>query len=286
MSGRTRLVAVVALVTLVTAVCVTGVLAAPVDQTGRAGGVGATDRTAHAALAHANLTVVSIEPVDPPMWPNQTEHVDVTVENRGYRRATERITVTANNRNVGSTQVTVDARSQRTVRVPVRFPSGGHLFVEAGHHDTEMAVQVPQSNISVGDVSLADDRITAGELATVTATVENTGRASGSAVVRFRAFAGVVDAKQVQLGAGESDSVTFTQRFDAGGRYRLAVENRSVTVVVADPDGDTTPAARSTDDATVTAEDVGPLEWTAVLVGAGVVCLLGILTVGRLFARS
>jgi len=236
-------------------------------------------------LRHPEISVVDVRPQNPPALSNRTSRLELTLENSGSRDGTETFNVTADDRTIASPTVSVAAGTQRTVTVPVQFQKAGETDVEVGEYDTELTVTEPTPDISVTALSVDRNRIETGETVTVDATVTNAGTAGGTGSVQFRAFGDVVTVDQVKLAPGETRTVQFTQQFDAPGEYRLGVNNRTTTVTVdRGPNWESTPAE---DSGTVTAgdgesESDSSFQWALILLGAGVVLMFGLVTVGRM----
>ena len=239
-------------------------------------------------LRHAAIRVTNVTPREQPVLSNRTSRLELTVENRGSQAGTEQLRLTADGRPLATPTVSVPARSQRTVTVPVTFQRPGERDLEIGEYETRINVTQPKPDISVAQLSVDRTRIQTGETVTVDARVTNTGTGAGTETVQFRAFGDVVDAKAVPLNPGETRTVQFTQRFDAPGEFQVGVENRTTAVTVSrGSDWETTP----TDELGPTTPDEeeseagSPFQWVLILIGASVVALLGFMTVGRLIGR-
>jgi hypothetical protein len=79
------------------------------------------------------------------------------------------------------------------------------------------------ANLSVGDVTVSSERVTAGEPVRVTATVRNDGEAPGTATVGLTADGDVVARRTVTVPAGTSRTVTFERVLEETGRLRLGM---------------------------------------------------------------
>ncbi len=106
------------------------------------------------------------------------------------------------------------------------------------------ALGVKQAQISVTDASLAQQSIAPGEQSTVSATVTNDGEAAGEYLVQLFVDGNVEAEQSVQVGAGESQTVTFDRTWDDAGSYDVAVNNQSAgTLDVAQQTGTATGTA-------------------------------------------
>ncbi|AQL44872.1 hypothetical protein BV210_19110 (plasmid) [Halorientalis sp. IM1011] len=223
------------------------------------------------------------------LFANRTGSIRATVENRGHSAGREQFEIeTRNDTILRNHTIFAAAGQRRTVDVPVRFPSPGEWPVEIDEGETTVRVERPRPAFVVSNLSLSSDRIAPGESVTVRATVRNDGQADGADVVRFRTFDTVVDAERLTLQRNATRQVTFSQRFDVAGTYRVGVGNRSRTVVVGSggqPPVETTgeretPGDRPDGDVPVT------VRWALVVIGAGAVLVFGLAALGRVVRRS
>lgn len=239
-------------------------------------------------LRHPEIRVVDVTPRNPPLLSNKTSQLQLTLENNGSRAGTETFNVTADDRTIATPTVSVSAGSRRTVTVPVQFRQSGEVDLEVGEYETRVNVTEPEPNISVTQLSVDRDRIDAGETVTVDATVTNDGTAAGVGSVQFRAFGEVVTADQVELAPGQTQTVQFSQQFDAPGEYQLGVNNRTTTITVRrGPNWEATPAE---DPGTITpgedeSDSDSSFQWALILLGAGIVLMFGLVTVGRMMRK-
>lgn len=245
------------------------------------------DQLIAVGLRHANISVSGLEPRTRPVLSNRTSQLELTVANSGSRNGTRRFEITANDRSIGMPSVSVAPGDQRTVSVPVRFQRPGETDVEVGGYETRINVTQPEPDISVTALSVEPTRIRTGETVSVTAEVTNNGTAEGTGTARFNAFGETVTSKQVTLAPGESRTVQFTQPFDAAGEYQVGVNDRTAAVTVADdPNQESTRAAGpGTMDTNGGSDSDDPFQWVLILLGAGIVILFSIGTVGRILWR-
>lgn len=117
--------------------------------------------------------------------------------------------------------------------------------------------------LSVIEGSLDSETVSAGEPATVSATVENTGGERGTLTVSLTAGGESLTTRDVTVDADASETVSFETRFDEAGTYDIAVNDVSAgTLTVEEPSvGSATEAAPSTaaDTTTESAPGFGPL---------------------------
>ncbi len=119
---------------------------------------------------------------------------------------------------------------------------------DAGTHERYFGVQPPVFDVSVpvdgvaasgsyGERTLGRTRATVvtGETLSVTATVANVGWRAGTYATEMRVDGERVAARDGELAAGASTTVTFERAFDAPGTYRVRVGGRTLTVEVVRP---------------------------------------------------
>ncbi|MFC4246060.1 CARDB domain-containing protein [Natribaculum luteum] len=125
------------------------------------------------------------------------------------------------------------------------------------------------ATFDVKKTTLSDTKIEAGESVDVKAIVENVGDVSGTFTAELIVDGEVVDEQDVDVDAGESETVTFTQTFDSPGTHTIAVNDASAgELVVTGPPpaefdvtdatlSDTEIEAGESADVTATVENVG-----------------------------
>ncbi len=88
------------------------------------------------------------------------------------------------------------------------------------------------ATFDVKKTTLSDTEIEAGESVDVKAIVENVGDVSGTFTAELIVDGEVVDEQDVDVDAGESETVTFTRAFDSPGAYSIAVNDASAGELV------------------------------------------------------
>jgi hypothetical protein len=130
----------------------------------------------------------------------------------------------------------------------------GDLSVTLASGEQAVAFATAQSNVQV-DITGTNGPVTAGETATVTAALENTGSVSTTQTIELRRYGLVVEDIERTLAAGETDRLTFEwpTRTDDAGDYSLVVASAddsdatTVTVETASGSGsDSTPTPTET----------------------------------------
>lgn len=94
------------------------------------------------------------------------------------------------------------------------------------------AVATKRQSIAVDSVSVDESTVDPGTTAEVRAVITNDGRLDGTYTADLTVFGERVDSKTVSVPAGESVTVTFTQRFDASGTYDIIVGGERAEVSV------------------------------------------------------
>ncbi len=124
------------------------------------------------------------------------------------------------------------------------------------------------SPIVVTDASVSETEITTSDTVDVTGTIENRSAERGSVHTELRVDGAIIDTEQVTVDPGETESVTFTGRFQEPGEYEVGVnDTHAGTVVVELP-----PPEFEIVDATVDETTVEPgesVEVTATVTNVG-----------------
>ncbi|WP_239524295.1 PGF-pre-PGF domain-containing protein [Halogeometricum borinquense] len=110
--------------------------------------------------------------------------------------------------------------------------------------------------VAVTNASVGERRVRPGETVTVSAGVTNDGTRAATGYVSLAVDNTTTDTRRVTLGAGDSETETFTVQFDEAGTYNLSVGNRTagtVGVIEPTPTERPTPTATQTPTATPTA---------------------------------
>ena len=92
--------------------------------------------------------------------------------------------------------------------------------------------KAPAAAFASSDLSISPGEVEIGETVTISATVANTGTATGSYKVTLKIDGVVEETKEVTLKAGASKEVTFTTSKDAAGSYSVDVNGLSGSFTV------------------------------------------------------
>lgn len=95
----------------------------------------------------------------------------------------------------------------------------------------------------VRDATLQNETILAGESATVAATIENVGNASGQYEANLTVNGRFVTSRFVTVGEGQTEEVLITRFYDEPGNYSLAVSNVMAGALLVEPRPTPTPTA-------------------------------------------
>ena len=181
-------------------------------------------------LEPESVSVVSANLSKPAVVTGETVEVSAVFENDGDVEGTVDAELRAGDTTINTESVTVDGGETETVTFTESFdePDTYDLSVN-GESAGVLEVTEPASpDVSVAGVSVSDDEIEAGESITVTVDVANDGDASGSITVTVdRADGSGIGSEVVELGPGETDTVTFTESFTTPGTVGLRVNGAS-----------------------------------------------------------
>lgn len=91
----------------------------------------------------------------------------------------------------------------------------------------------PEPALGVSDATVSETEIYLDETLEITGTIENEGDAEGTFYAELRIDGTIIETKEVTVGAGETESVTFSGTFGEPGEYEVGVNDvRAGTVVV------------------------------------------------------
>ena len=94
------------------------------------------------------------------------------------------------------------------------------------------APSTPLAGIEVVSLNIVPPEVTAGETASITAEVRNTGTSQGTYTVILTVDGATVETKQVTVAAGARETITFSLVKDTPGTYTIAIGELSSSLVV------------------------------------------------------
>ena len=197
-------------------------------------GHGIVDVKAAADYASGDLPAnfeVAIDSTNSPIDEGETLTVDATVDNTGDESATQTITLDIPGLGQDSTDVTLSGGESTTVSLSVSTSSGdGDDYTATADSDDDSAstgvtVNAP-ANFAVA-IDGTNEPVTEGETLSVDATVENTGDKSDTQTIRLTVGGQQRASTDVNLGGGESRTVTLTWDTSDGdaGEYTATVDS-------------------------------------------------------------
>lgn len=149
--------------------------------------------------------------------------------------------------------------------------NGQYTFKAVTPGFSVFAIGERQPQFSLSNVALDQSSVTVGETVQVTAEITNDGTGEGTYTAELVVGDTVTQTKQVTVGAGDSETVTFTYTAEEAGEQTLAIGETSVgTLSVTDADDSdtttttttTTPDAAETKTPTSTTSAITPTETT------------------------
>ncbi|SFS10746.1 PKD repeat-containing protein [Halomicrobium zhouii] len=186
---------------------------------------------------------VTLSPSDDVSAPNGTDaglyevrtENGSTVRNVTYRFAVDRAAIGES----GELRVLAGDGSNVTALNHTVVENGSTTVLDATTADVDRvvvaAVAPDVSATAIGTNGTA----TAGEPATVEATLANDGHLDANRTVNLTVDGAVVDSQTVTVRAGETANVSFETTFDAAGDARISVAGTEATITVASADGST-----------------------------------------------
>ncbi|WP_226039566.1 CARDB domain-containing protein [Natrinema sp. DC36] len=178
----------------------------------------------------SNLTVSSTN-----VEAGETVTVNATYRNNGDGWGTETARLTVDGTVVDRRTIALSSGEEETVSFERRmeWPGTYDVGIEGIGHQS-VTVEGPQ--VEVSSATVDDATITAGETATVRATVRNPSDRSLERTLELSVDGIVVDTRTVSIPANGERTVTFQWRFAAAGTYEVAVSGVSAgTVTVEEP---------------------------------------------------
>ena len=189
-----------------------------------------SDSTGVTVNAPANFAV-AIDGTNEPVTEGETLSVDATVDNTGDKSDTQTITLTVGGQQRASTDVDLGGGESTTVTL-TWDTSGGDAgdytaTVDSDDDSDSTGVTVQESANLAVSVDTTNSPIVAGETLSVEATVQNTGGATDTQSIALTVGGQQRASKSVELGGGESTTVTLTWDTSDGdaGDYTATVDS-------------------------------------------------------------
>ncbi len=167
------------------------------------------------------------------VYPDETVTVSVTITNTGSLVGSKEVTLKINGQPIQTTNVTLNGGKSQTVSFTLTSASGGEYTVEVNGLWSTFNVKepVPEGTVTevtpagfiISGLSITPDEVnTSGEV-TISAVVTNTGGSEGSYTVILKINDVEEASKEITLGAGQNEKVTFTIAKDIEGVYSVDV---------------------------------------------------------------
>ncbi|MFC6764043.1 CARDB domain-containing protein, partial [Natrinema soli] len=165
----------------------------------------------------------------------ETVTVNATYRNNGDGWGTETARLTVDGTVVDRRTIALSSGEEETVSFERRMEWPGTYDVGIEGVGTE-SVTVEGPQVEVSSATIDDTTITAGETATVRATVRNPSDRSLERTLELAVDGIVVDTRTVSIPANGEQTVTFERRFGAAATYEVGVSGVSAgTVTVEEP---------------------------------------------------
>ncbi|MCU4801647.1 PKD domain-containing protein [Halobacteria archaeon HArc-gm2] len=187
-----------------------------------------------------NLTLVPSDEVSAPtgtdagLYEVRTENGS-TVANVTYRFAVDRAAIGES----GELRVLASDGSNVTALNHTVVENGSTTVLDATTADADRVVVAAVSPDVTATAIGTNGTATAGESATVQATLANDGHLDANRTVNLTVEGTLVDSRNVTVPAGETVTVSFETTFDAAGDARVSVAGTEETITVASADGST-----------------------------------------------
>ncbi len=164
--------------------------------------------------------------------------IPITVENVGETDGTYNLTVTRNGESIATRSGQLAAGATTTESVTATFSAAGTYQFSTGRDSLVVSVVDP-APLVVTDIS-AERTSPGSETVRVTATVENRVSWPGTDTIRLEGESTQLAEETLQLGAGETATVSGTTTLADPGTYEFTAGNTTLTLTVTAPDGTAT----------------------------------------------
>ncbi len=159
-----------------------------------------------------------------------TAELTVTARNDGTVTAKQEFWVETENEAVDAVSFDLEPDASDTDTYVHTFEEPGTYQFTVGSETQTVTVEQP-ATFEVSERALNTTRVGEGESVAVTATVTNTGDQTGTYEVPLTVADERVNATELQLGPGESTTVSFTESFTAVGTYPIDLDGERVGTV-------------------------------------------------------
>lgn len=164
----------------------------------------------------------------------QTVTVSADVKNVGKVDGSYTTILSVDGTTVERTDITVSTGATKTVSFTYSTDvTGTHSLKLDGLSATLTVLKPPKFEIS--SLEIKPTEVVAGETVTVKADVKNTGEAEGSHTISLTVDGKVIETKDVTLGSGVAETVSFIYSSDIVGTHSLGLDGLTTTLNVLEP---------------------------------------------------
>ena len=176
------------------------------------------DDEAEFVVSDADL---SNETVDP----GESAEASATVENEGDADGTETVELRVDGEVDATQSVSLDAGESETVTFDRTFQDAGEYEIAIANETAgTLTVEEREPEFLLEEAELSEEAILVeNETVEVMATVTNEGNGEGTYTAELVIDGDVEDTEELDLEAGETDTVTFERTFDEAGEYAILV---------------------------------------------------------------
>ncbi|MFC7172195.1 PGF-pre-PGF domain-containing protein, partial [Halobium salinum] len=137
----------------------------------------------------------------------------------------------------------------------VEEEDGEYVFAAKSPGFSVFAIGEKQPDMSISNVQLSGDSVSAGDSVDVTATVSNDGSGQGTYTATLTVDGNTVETKDVTVGAGESKEVSFSYTPTDAGEHEVSIGDESAGTLSVTEDGTTDESADEDDTTPVDSDD-------------------------------
>lgn len=149
--------------------------------------------------------------------------VRATVANVGGREGSLAVDLRANDRTVGTRELTIGADERESATITHAFEAPGRYEIELDGSPVGVVTVERPAAFEIGDTTVSEPSVGVGEEIEVAARIENVGEQAGTAGTTLLADGDAVDTSEGPLEPGEGATARFAPSFAEPGAYSLSL---------------------------------------------------------------
>lgn len=173
-------------------------------------------RPAKFTLSGLVITPTSVNPGD-------NVDISVTITNTGDLSGEYDCNVMGDNVSLQSKRVILEGGAQTTLHFTITAKSEGVHYVSIGSFIGSYTVRLTPASFKVSSLVVSPDEVDIGHNVEISVIVKNTGQSTGSCELKLNINGSIIETKNVALGGGEEQKVSFTFSGDEAGKKLVDV---------------------------------------------------------------